>query len=347
MREIAKIADLKERQAIAEAKTTAFIRGNLRPQNDPLRPESSQTNVQKLQEETGRELLEMENRYMQAQQMAKSNADELLRIDREYLAAKEQLQSEYDIKVVEARNADRQNQLAFYSQMLSQTSAVWGSMTQMVKDAKGENSKTFKAMFLAQQSMAIAQQIINTELAAGATTAQTGIFGLPAAAVIRGIGYASVGLIAAQTIAGFANGGYTGHGAKYEPAGIVHKGEGVLTQEEVKALGGPQGFEDLRKSIRRGYATGGLVTDTHRVGMGAVSAINSGGANNSSLGGSGDVNITVHVTDSGVSTQSSQNEQKQLGQMIGNAVRTIIRQEQRQGGLLSKWATANLHTAKI
>ncbi len=36
-------------------------------------------------------------------------------------------------------------------------------------------------------------------------------------------------------------------------------------------------------------------------------------------GSGGDVNITVHVTDSGVSTQSSQNEQKQLGQMIGNA----------------------------
>lgn len=34
----------------------------------------------------------------------------------------------------------------------------------------------------------------------------------------------------------------------------------------------------MRKSIRRGYATGGLVADTHRVGMGAVNAINSGGA---------------------------------------------------------------------
>ena len=68
--------------------------------------------------------------------------------------------------------------------MLSQASTVWGSMTQMVKDAKGENSKTFKAMFLAQQTMAIAQQIINTELAAGATTAQTGIFGIPAASAI-------------------------------------------------------------------------------------------------------------------------------------------------------------------
>lgn len=50
----------------------------------------------------------------------------------------------------------------------------------------------------------------------------------------------------------------------------------------------------------------------------------------------GDVHISVHVTDSGVTTQSNQSDQKQLGQMIGNAVRTVIRQEQRQGGLLAK-----------
>lgn len=53
-------------------------------------------------------------------------------------------------------------------------------------------------------------------------------------------------------------------------------------------------------------------------------------------GSGGDVNITVNVTDSGVTTQSNQSDQKQLGQMIGNAVRAVIRQEQRQGGLLSK-----------
>lgn len=53
-------------------------------------------------------------------------------------------------------------------------------------------------------------------------------------------------------------------------------------------------------------------------------------------GSGGDVNITVNVTDSGVTTQSNQSDQKQLGQMIGNAVRTVIRQEQRQGGLLAK-----------
>lgn len=52
--------------------------------------------------------------------------------------------------------------------------------------------------------------------------------------------------------------------------------------------------------------------------------------------GGGDVHIQVNVTDSGVSTQSNQSEQKQLAQMIGNAVRAVIRQEQRQGGLLAK-----------
>ena len=50
----------------------------------------------------------------------------------------------------------------------------------------------------------------------------------------------------------------------------------------------------------------------------------------------GDVNITVQVTDSGVSSSgASTDEQKQLGLMIGNAVRAIIRQEKRQGGLLA------------
>lgn len=52
---------------------------------------------------------------------------------------------------------------------------------------------------------------------------------------------------------------------------------------------------------------------------------------------SGDITIQVNVTDSGVSTSGANTQdQKQLGALIANAVRTVIRQEQRQGGLLSK-----------
>ena len=251
-------------------------------------------------------------------------------------------QKEYEAASLASRQQyDRDLQssaLSSLNTMLSATSSTWSNMTQLVKDGAGEQSGAYKAMFLVQQAFAMTTATINALMAYNQVLANPWTFDpiskQVAASITLGMGMANVGMIAAQTIAGFANGGYTGHGAKYEPAGIVHKGEGVLTQEEVKALGGPQGFEDLRKSIRRGYSAGGLVADTHRVGMGTVNAINSGGSKSHSSGG--DVNITVHVTDSGVSTQSSQNEQKQLGQMIGNAVRAIIRQEQRQGGLLAR-----------
>ncbi|RJU01975.1 hypothetical protein D6T65_04975 [Arthrobacter frigidicola] len=36
---------------------------------------------------------------------------------------------------------------------------------------------------------------------------------------------------------GFAHGGYTGDGGKYDPAGVVHKGEYVFTKEQTAALG--------------------------------------------------------------------------------------------------------------
>ena len=227
-------------------------------------------------------------------------------------------------------------QASSYSLQLGYGQQVTGALSGMFGAMLGESSSAYRALYTAQQSFALAQAGMNVwKAASDAYANEPGTvwqkMGAAALATIESGTFVS--MIQAATPKGFANGGYTGHGGKYDPAGIVHKGEGVLTQEEVKALGGPQGFEDLRKSIRRGYATGGLVTDTHRVGMGAVSAINSGGGNGSS---SGDVNITVNVTDSGVTTQSNQSDQKQLGQMIGNAVRTVIRQEQRQGGLLSK-----------
>lgn len=71
--------------------------------------------------------------------------------------------------------------------------------------------------------------------------------------------------VSALSPTGYADGGFTGYGGKYDPAGIVHKGEGVLTQEEIAALGGPSGFYALRQSIKNGFADGGLVLDAPKV----------------------------------------------------------------------------------
>ena len=50
---------------------------------------------------------------------------------------------------------------------------------------------------------------------------------------------------------GFDVGGFTGHGGKYEPAGIVHRGEFVFTKESTSRIG----VANLYR-LMRGYATG-------------------------------------------------------------------------------------------
>lgn len=55
---------------------------------------------------------------------------------------------------------------------------------------------------------------------------------------------------------GFAGGGYTGDGGKYTPAGVVHRGEYVITKEATSRLG--IGFLN-HLNYGRGYATGGAV----------------------------------------------------------------------------------------
>ena len=63
------------------------------------------------------------------------------------------------------------------------------------------------------------------------------------------------------TIPGFADGGYTGPGGKHQPAGVVHAGEVVFSQEDVAAWGGPQAVDNMRRNPPRGYADGGIVGD--------------------------------------------------------------------------------------
>lgn len=57
---------------------------------------------------------------------------------------------------------------------------------------------------------------------------------------------------------GFSGGGYTGSGGKYQPAGIVHRGEVVWSQRDVAAVGGPKAANAMRPTA--GYANGGIVS---------------------------------------------------------------------------------------
>ncbi len=78
-----------------------------------------------------------------------------------------------------------------------------------------------------------------------------------------------------------------------EPAGIVHKGEVVFSQSDIKALGGVNRVE----SIRKGYSNGGIVRPLNLPSMRGSSTIRpprmSGQGNQASI-----VNIHVSSMDS-------------------------------------------------
>ena len=95
--------------------------------------------------------------------------------------------------------------------------------------------------------------------APAAAMASLASFGANAAPASLGIA-STVALSQGMALAGFADGGYTGAGGKFDVAGMVHKGEGVLSQRDIGAMGGPSAFEAFRASLHTGYADGGYVS---------------------------------------------------------------------------------------
>lgn len=58
---------------------------------------------------------------------------------------------------------------------------------------------------------------------------------------------------------GFASGGYTGSGPKNKPTGVVHAGEVVFSQDDVRRHGGVGAVESMRRRGMPSYAVGGPV----------------------------------------------------------------------------------------
>jgi len=101
----------------------------------------------------------------------------------------------------------------------------------------GKETALGKALFLMQQAAAIGQIIFSTAIAnAKAVAASPLTFGQPWVTINTISAGVSIASVIAQAITGSkgkAEGGYTEPGGKYEPAGIVHKGEYVIPQEGV------------------------------------------------------------------------------------------------------------------
>ncbi|EJD1164439.1 TPA: phage tail tape measure protein [Escherichia coli] len=118
---------------------------------------------------------------------------------------------------------------------------------------------------------------------------------------------------------GFAGGGFTGTGGKYEPAGIVHRGEFVFTKEATSRIG----VSNLYR-LMRGYADGGYVG-----GAGSPAQMRRAEGINFNQ------NNHVVIQNDGINGQAGPQMLKAVYDMARKGAQDELRLQLRDGGLLS------------
>lgn len=143
------------------------------------------------------------------------------------------------------------------------TQSLFDSTAEIMRTGFGEQSAIYKVAFAASKAFAIADSMVKIQqaLASGAVSAPYPA-NIIAMASIAAQTASIVSNIQAVSGVGFASGGYTGPGGKYQPAGIVHKGEYVFDQASTNRIGVSQ-LEALRNGQpldatlgRTGFGTG-------------------------------------------------------------------------------------------
>ncbi|MEI3730615.1 phage tail length tape measure family protein [Klebsiella pneumoniae] len=143
------------------------------------------------------------------------------------------------------------------------TQSLFDSTADIMRTGFGEQSAIYKVAFAASKAFAIADSMVKIQqaIASGAVSAPYPA-NIIAMASIAAQTASIVSNIQAVSGVGFASGGYTGPGGKYQPAGIVHKGEYVFDQASTNRIGVSQ-LEALRNGKpldatlgRTGFGTG-------------------------------------------------------------------------------------------
>lgn len=136
-----------------------------------------------------------------------------------------------------SKNQEMLSNATYIAQMQSAQNSFSG-ITDSMGTMFGEQSAMYKAAFVTQKAFAIAQAALQLPMAMGQALA-----GLPfpanLAAIAQVIALMSTitSSITSAAAVGFSSGGYTGPGGKYQPAGVVHKGEYIFDQASTNRIG--------------------------------------------------------------------------------------------------------------
>lgn len=168
--------------------------------------------------------------------------------------------------LTEARKQRFEEEEEARNQLLGATNDFFSASVEAATKAFGEQSAAARTLIELQKTVSAAQITIDgiTEIQ-GIFKSFSGLgpFG-QALAVVRAAAAAVRTATALSNInsVGFASGGYTGDGGKYQPAGVVHKGEFVVSKAQVKRLGGAKAVSRMTGQPMKGFANGGVVSNS-------------------------------------------------------------------------------------
>ena len=194
----------------------------------------------------------------------------------QYLDMDAELQKTYDLaeikandeknkKILEDDKALADAKIKIQQEVLAGVSGVIGQLA----DAAEEGSSEAKALFAIEKAIAIATTVMNAEVAAvAAMAAMPGPPGVLMGNVIRGIGYASAGIIAGTAIAGGrALGGQVRGGESYL---VGERGPELLT---MGTSGRIATNENLKNAVGGNSGSGVTVNQTINVTTGIQSTV--------------------------------------------------------------------------
>jgi hypothetical protein len=252
-RELEKAEEERKRKADQDAKQRAAEAAKLREQDLKLIAEQSKAEAERVLR-----VEQLENEYLDSKLTRLQIEENAIR--EKYFAEIEAAgQAGQDIATLEAAQQAELNQaraIAAAEQLAAdqalRESSVSASETiisakeaeQMATEATaqaiGALAQVAKENSAGQKALAISQALLNTYLGVARVLGNETVLPEPAGTINKVASIATVlatGLSAVARMRGFSDGGYTGNGGKYEPAGVVHRGEYVLPQEVVRALG--------------------------------------------------------------------------------------------------------------
>lgn len=201
----------------------------------------------------------------------------------------EKQQAYLDLKAVNEKtyadrveNIDKQAQLgrekiekAKNIAILSASEDFFGNMATLSQSGNSRLGAIGKAAAIAQATISTYKSATDSYAALAAIPIVGPALGFAAAGAAIAAGLANVASISGV---GFSQGGYTGSGGVNDPAGVVHKGEVVWSQADIRRFGGVSAVEALRTGsvtpITASKGSAGYLGQTGTQGSGLQQTIN-------------------------------------------------------------------------